>query len=410
MVGSPFPALSGGGFRARESLIEYSLRGFEPILILPYDEGILTNLKPLSRELAELKKFGVRFGGIAKAPNFSHKSPFLKRTLKKIEMRFAYSPKVSLKDENIRGIISLHECENSIITAYKLAAEMGVKKLAILQLPPFYGDRRRRRNLERAWKIWTKVIYGVKTYTYNRILRKFTDMDFVLKRILSKFDLLISVSKSIPLEMGCYWSNMAVLNPGIGFTEAELRLIRSLRHNIKHKRRNLVIFSARLVAEKGVLDALYVISRAIKRFNNLRLLIAGRGSGLVISQIRKLAKRLNIEKAVRFLGYISKDELLRLKAESYVMIYPSHADSISFSVLETLALGTPVLAYDIPALKINYSDYDGITLVKEFDIDAMSEMLVNLLNNPPQKVSMPEWRWEDAIGREIELISKCLST
>ena len=123
-----------------------------------------------------------------------------------------------------------------------------------------------------------------------------------------------------------------------------------------------------------------------------------------------MAKRLNIEKAVRFLGYISKDELLRLKAESYVMIYPSHADSISFSVLETLALGTPVLAYDIPALKINYSDYDGITLVKEFDIDAMSEMLVNLLNNPPQKVSMPEWRWEDAIGREIELISKCLST
>ena len=46
------------------------------------------------------------------------------------------------------------------------------------------------------------------------------------------------------------------------------------------------------------------------------------------------------------------------------MIYPSHVDAFSYTVLEALNLKTPVIAYDIPALRIYYNNLEGVTLVK----------------------------------------------
>jgi glycosyltransferase involved in cell wall biosynthesis len=68
----------------------------------------------------------------------------------------------------------------------------------------------------------------------------------------------------------------------------------------------------------------------------------------------ELARKLNIHDKILLTGHIPREELFMLKAKALVHLYPSHEDAFPYSVLESLALGTPVVAYDIPALRINF--------------------------------------------------------
>jgi glycosyltransferase involved in cell wall biosynthesis len=50
------------------------------------------------------------------------------------------------------------------------------------------------------------------------------------------------------------------------------------------------------------------------------------------------------------------------------MIYPSHSDAFSLSILESLALGTPVVAYDIVGPKSFFTDLFAVKFSREFDV------------------------------------------
>jgi len=52
--------------------------------------------------------------------------------------------------------------------------------------------------------------------------------------------------------------------------------------------------------------------------------------------------------------------------ESRSMLYPSHFDAFPYAVCESLHVGTPVVAYKIPALEIYYGKTEGVgSLMKE---------------------------------------------
>jgi glycosyltransferase involved in cell wall biosynthesis len=50
------------------------------------------------------------------------------------------------------------------------------------------------------------------------------------------------------------------------------------------------------------------------------------------------------------------------------MIYPSHSDAFSLSILESLALGTSVVAYDIAGPKSVFTDLFAVKFSREFDV------------------------------------------
>ena len=70
------------------------------------------------------------------------------------------------------------------------------------------------------------------------------------------------------------------------------------------------------------------------------------------------------------------------------MLYPSHSDSFSISVLQALFLHVPVVAYDIPGLSL-YKNFKAVALAKEFDINAMTDMALAYLNNKNELFNDP---------------------
>ena len=140
---------------------------------------------------------------------------------------------------------------------------------------------------------------------------------------------------------------------------------------------NFFAFAGRMVANKGILELPYIYAEAARR-TGACLVVAGRfNDGATERAFAREVRRLGLD-GVRLTGWLSKAELYGLLSRAKVLLYPSHSDSFSIATLESLACGTPVVAYDIPGLRSVYGDLPAVRFVKEFDRRAMAEEAVRL--------------------------------
>ncbi len=91
-----------------------------------------------------------------------------------------------------------------------------------------------------------------------------------------------------------------------------------------------------------------------------------------------MVNKLKLNDYIVYKGYLSDDELYNEISTSKLMIYPSHNDTFSIVVMQSLSLNTPVVAYNIAGLKI-YNDFKSIKLVREFDYKAMANESLKIL-------------------------------
>jgi len=75
------------------------------------------------------------------------------------------------------------------------------------------------------------------------------------------------------------------------------------------------------------------------------LVIAGM-DGFKAGEYKELAVKLNIDQKVRFSGYISDKELVKLYSEAVCLVHPAHYEGFGFTVPEAFTWGLPVVASD----------------------------------------------------------------
>jgi glycogen(starch) synthase len=111
----------------------------------------------------------------------------------------------------------------------------------------------------------------------------------------------------------------------------------------------LLVFSGRLVYEKGVHDLLRAMPRLRRRHPGIRLIVAGCGPH--DSALRELARRLRLGRSVRFAGFVADDELAALAAAADCAVVPSIYEPFGLVALEAAAAGTPVVVADVGGLR-----------------------------------------------------------
>ncbi len=124
--------------------------------------------------------------------------------------------------------------------------------------------------------------------------------------------------------------------------------------------------------------------------------------------MRRIAANLGLKDNVVLLGYMRRDhDYWSLRRKAKLTLYPSHVDSFSYIVLESLLLGVPVVAYNIPALKLNYG---GLYLVEEGDVEALATKVLEVLERRRVEVGIPPVRTNYEVALEEKaLIEKSLS-
>ena len=141
-----------------------------------------------------------------------------------------------------------------------------------------------------------------------------------------------------------------------------------------------IVFAGRLIKDKNIDILLRSISILKLDYPDISAIIIGDGPEK--SRLIQLSKSLNIDKNVRFLGFIKNhDDVLSIMKSSKVFVFPSTREGFGIAVLEANACGLPVVTVDYEMNAAKDLIVDGLNgfvcpLSKEHLADRINNALV----------------------------------
>jgi glycosyltransferase involved in cell wall biosynthesis len=214
-----------------------------------------------------------------------------------------------------------------------------------------------------------KIIYFVYKGLRERVISTFLKYSRVINRIYG-----LSYGQLKVLHLHGI-NKSYVIEPAIPDSVSNLR-------GLKFKKRDYLVFYARLIPLKGILEIPFIMKRLIELTNlkEIKIYVMGKFPNTDIKNIfLKIVQDLKLEDNVVYKGFFYGEELYKIIAQAKCTLYPSHEDSFSLAILESVALRTPVVAYDLLPLKSVYGNLPSVVLVKEFDINEMALQVSRIL-------------------------------
>ena len=150
------------------------------------------------------------------------------------------------------------------------------------------------------------------------------------------------------------------------------------REKILRVKEDYAVFYARLGVSKGILEIPFIAKKLEEA--GYKLILIGRFDGTNIKTLfERTCRRLHVNN-IEYMGYLPPGrDLWEIVAKSKVLIYPSHHDAFPLVVLESLFLGTSVVAYNIPAITSIYKNLPVVKIVEEYDYKSMAEKAIEIL-------------------------------
>ncbi len=149
---------------------------------------------------------------------------------------------------------------------------------------------------------------------------------------------------------------------------------------------NTLIFAGRLAIEKDIDVLIRAIILVKKEIPEISLALAGHGQDEM--RLKKLAKDLDVEDNVNFLGTLNKPTLAKAFQASEIFVTASTSETQGMTILQAMACGKPVIGVRARALPeyIN-CDNNGI-LVNPGEHQALAKNIIILLNNKEKRVKL----------------------
>ncbi|MCD6099990.1 MAG: glycosyltransferase family 4 protein [Candidatus Marinimicrobia bacterium] len=142
-----------------------------------------------------------------------------------------------------------------------------------------------------------------------------------------------------------------------------------------------IILSARRLEEKnGVEYIIKAMPEIIKSFGNAKLLIVGDGSQR--NYLKELAKQLNIEKSITWVGSKRNSEMPKYYNLADVVVLPSLKEATSIAGLEAMACGKPLVGTLVGGIPDLIDDGKTGYLVPPRQPQKMARRIVQLLSDP----------------------------
>jgi glycosyltransferase involved in cell wall biosynthesis len=138
------------------------------------------------------------------------------------------------------------------------------------------------------------------------------------------------------------------------------------------------------------------------------------GSGPLEERMQELARELQVEHAVRFLGFVPNARLQEWLAAGRIdlVVLPSDAEGLPVSLIEALAHGVPAVGTRVGGVAELLGDGCG-ELVASGDVQDLARALAHLLRSPDTRAAYAhagrarverEFAVESVVGRLRELL------
>ena len=167
---------------------------------------------------------------------------------------------------------------------------------------------------------------------------------------------------------------------------------------------------ARQYRRKGTRTLLAAMIEVENAFPGVQLRIVGGGPEL--PALRRQARRLGLEEAVRFLGELPDDQVRRELLGADLFCLPSRQEGFGIVLLEAMAAGTPIVSTTAGAIPEVAPDGEVAQLVEPGDPGALAAALIDLLDDPERRRQMAaagrrrvrRYAWSRVAGEFLEAL------
>lgn len=133
------------------------------------------------------------------------------------------------------------------------------------------------------------------------------------------------------------------------------------------------------------------------------------------SELETWVARERLEQDVRYIGYVSDEELVALYNMAEVFVYPSMYEGFGLPILEAMACGAPVVTCNVSALPEVAGN--AALLIDPHDTQALVEALWRVLSEPNLKQELTgrgfeqsrKFSWKKAAQETLELFESTLT-
>jgi glycosyltransferase involved in cell wall biosynthesis len=187
-------------------------------------------------------------------------------------------------------------------------------------------------------------------------------------------------------------SEIVVIPPGI-----ELAKYHSIPKRVEE---GLFVMIGRLERRKHYDHAIAAFKIVAKYRPNYKLVIIG--DGPLRSELKHLVRKYGLEGNVFLLGSVDEETKIKLLSRAEALIHLGYPEGFGIVIIEALATGTPVIAYDVPP--INEVVKNGATgiLVEKDSITSLARAVMNI-----DKYSFHQSRLRQSVKKyDINVIAK----
>ena len=165
----------------------------------------------------------------------------------------------------------------------------------------------------------------------------------------------------------------------------------------------VILFIARMVIEKGPLEALEAFKQVVKAENDVTLLFVGSGS--LKEEITTLVKKNNLEEKVKILGFIPDDEVPKIYNAADVLITPTFTykklrqEGQGTTPQEAMACKVPVIASACGGLTDTIQHEKNGLLVQEKNIEDLAKAILRIKNDDQLRQNIVKQGYIDVQNR-----------
>ena len=153
---------------------------------------------------------------------------------------------------------------------------------------------------------------------------------------------------------------------------------------------------------------------SIHRGNSV-LAICGRIPADEMKRIQNIANEAGVGERLRWLGYVSDQDLGLLYANSKAFIFPSRYEGFGLPLLEAMSFGTPILCSKVTSLPevgervpIYFDPSDPMDLSQKMDLLNQSQTLIEKMRTAGYQ-RVKNFTWEESAQKHVELFKSVLN-
>jgi glycosyltransferase involved in cell wall biosynthesis len=183
------------------------------------------------------------------------------------------------------------------------------------------------------------------------------------------------------IERGFDVQQITVITPGI-----DIEMIESIQPVQCVEDHYDAVFLGRLNHSKGIFDLPDIWQRVIRSHPDARLAVIGGGDEKIRESLVHEFESAGVADNACLLGFIETEYMYAILKKAHVFIFPSYEEGFGIAIVEALACGLPVVAWNLPVYQELFGDV--VRTTRKGDKDSIASLIIEDIGksvNPARK-------------------------